>query len=61
MVLHTKIDDGVLLITLDNPPVNALGQGVRAGIMKALDSIDQDSSILAVVITGAGKTFCGGA
>lgn len=61
MVLHSKIDDGVLLITLDNPPVNALGQGVRAGIMKALDQIDQDSSIHAAVITGAGKTFCGGA
>jgi 3-hydroxyacyl-CoA dehydrogenase len=61
MVTHTKIIDGVLLITLDSPPVNALGSDVRTAIMRALDLIDKDDAIIAAVATGAGHTFCGGA
>lgn len=52
---------GVLVVTIDNAPVNALSAAVRAGLMRAVDYAAATSSIKAVVITGAGKTFVGGA
>jgi 3-hydroxyacyl-CoA dehydrogenase len=51
----------VAVITLNNPPVNALGIGVRKGIAEGLEKAANSSSITAVVLTGAGATFCGGA
>jgi 3-hydroxyacyl-CoA dehydrogenase len=51
----------VAVITLDNPPVNALGLGVRRGVADGLERAAADASIYAVVLTGAGTTFCGGA
>ncbi len=61
--MSVKIEnkDGVLVITIDNPPVNALGIAVRSGLATALDQIDSDETIKAAVITGAGKIFIGGA
>jgi len=53
--------DGVLVVTLDNPPVNALSSHVRAGIMAALDHAAATPTIKGMVITGAGRTFVGGA
>ncbi len=53
--------DGILVVTLDNPPVNALSSHVRAGIMAALDHATQTEAIIGVVLTGAGRTFVGGA
>lgn len=53
--------DGVLLVTLDNPPVNALSSHVRAGIMAALDHAAATPTIKGMVLTGAGRTFVGGA
>ena len=55
------VADGILVATIDNPPVNALGIAVRAGLMAALDHAAADGSITALVITGAGRTFIGGA
>ncbi|KQV65293.1 3-hydroxyacyl-CoA dehydrogenase NAD-binding domain-containing protein [Rhizobium sp. Root1220] len=52
--------DGVLLVLIDNPPVNATSLGVRTGLMAALDYATQDT-VRGIVITGAGKTFVGGA
>ena len=54
-------DDGVLVVTIDNPPVNALSQDVRAGLMAALAFAKDDPAIAGMAITGAGKTFIGGA
>jgi 3-hydroxyacyl-CoA dehydrogenase len=51
----------VAVITLDNPPVNGLGFATRRGITDALARAEADGSIRAVVITGAGKAFSGGA
>jgi len=51
----------IAVITLDNPPVNALGLGVRQGVADALERAQSDASVGAVVLTGAGATFCGGA
>jgi 3-hydroxyacyl-CoA dehydrogenase len=51
----------VAVITLNNAPVNALSIGVRKGIADGLEKAGNSSSIAAVVLTGAGSTFCGGA
>ena len=51
----------VAVITLDNQPVNALGLSVRRGVADALERAAGDASVGAVVLTGAGATFCGGA
>jgi 3-hydroxyacyl-CoA dehydrogenase len=49
------------VITINNPPVNALGAEVRAGIAEALTRAAGDSAITALVLTGTGRTFSGGA
>ena len=54
-------DGEIAVITINNPPVNALGPGVPEGIAAALDQIENDDSIAAGVIMGAGKIFMAGA
>ena len=54
-------DNGVAIITINNPPVNALSPGVPGGISEALDQIAQDDGIKAVVLIGSGRTFVAGA
>jgi 3-hydroxyacyl-CoA dehydrogenase len=49
------------VVTIDNPPVNALGPGVPEGIMAAVAECSRDTAIKGIVLTGAGKIFCGGA
>jgi 3-hydroxyacyl-CoA dehydrogenase len=56
-----NVTDGVAVITLENPPVNGLGQGTRAGIVDGITQATADASVHAVVIIGSGKVFCGGA
>ncbi|CAD7030554.1 3-hydroxyacyl-CoA dehydrogenase [Pseudorhizobium endolithicum] len=56
-----EIHGEVLVVTIENPPVNALSADVRAGLVTALDRAAGDASILGLVITGAGKTFIAGA
>jgi len=51
----------VAVITLNNPPVNGLGHETRLGITTGLDKALADASVKAIVITGAGKAFSGGA
>src|SRR5687767_2098430 len=53
--------DGVALITIDNPPVNAIGAGVPDALLGALDRAVRDTSVSAIVVIGAGKTFVAGA
>ncbi len=53
--------EGVSLITLDNPPVNALSGGLRAGLQAELDRAFSDPAIGAVVVICAGRTFIAGA
>lgn len=59
--VHGEIRQDVLLVTIDNPPVNALSQDVRAGLMAALDHAAASKGVRGMVLTGAGKTFIGGA
>ena len=51
----------VAVITLNNPPVNGLGLATRQAIAAGIDQAVADSAIKAIVITGAGKAFSGGA
>src|ERR1700731_633564 len=60
LVQITK-DNGIAVITINNPPVNALSPGVPEGISEALDQIAQDDSVKAVVLIGGGRTFVAGA
>ncbi|MBC8720391.1 3-hydroxyacyl-CoA dehydrogenase [Paraburkholderia sp. 31.1] len=53
--------DGVAVLTLNNPPVNGLGLSTRAGIVEGLERAQNDPAIKAIVLTGAGKAFSGGA
>ncbi len=50
----------VAVITLANPPVNALTEEVHQGIQAAIRTAGADSHVRAVVVVGAGSTFCGG-
>lgn len=60
LVELTKVD-GIAVITINNPPVNALSPGVPEGISEALDQLDKDDSVNAVVLIGGGRTFVAGA
>jgi 3-hydroxyacyl-CoA dehydrogenase len=60
LVKITK-DHGIAVITINNPPVNALSPGVPEGISDALDNIAHDDSVKAAVLIGAGRTFVAGA
>src|SRR5882724_13681588 len=51
----------VAVITLKNPPVNALSLGLRTAIADAVERATSDESIRALVIVGSGSAFCGGA
>lgn len=53
--------NGVALLLIDNPPVNGLGNTVRAGLFKGLEFAIDDPEVRGVVIAGAGRMFCGGA
>jgi len=53
--------DGIAVITLNNPPVNGLGNALRAGVMEYLKKADADAAVKAVVIIGSAKFFSGGA
>src|SRR5271157_706005 len=54
-------DNDVAIITIDNPPVNALSPGVPEGIFAAIDEINRDPAVKAAVVIGAGRTFVAGA
>jgi enoyl-CoA hydratase/carnithine racemase len=57
-----EVADGIATITLNRPDVlNAMNPEVRAELLSALDATDADDAVRAVVVTGAGKAFCGGA
>jgi 3-hydroxyacyl-CoA dehydrogenase len=51
----------VAVITLDNPPVNGLGYATRCDVAAGVERALADAAVKAIVITGAGKSFSGGA
>ena len=60
-MVRVSITNGVAVITIDNPPVNALSPGVPEGISNGIDKAARDAAVSAVVIIGAGRTFIAGA
>src|SRR5215469_17304047 len=57
-----SVDAGVATITLNRPDkLNALNTEMYEGLLAALDQTDNDDSVRAVVVTGAGRAFCAGA
>ena len=56
-----KVHGDVAVITLNNPPVNGLGLATRQAIADGLNKASADGAVKAIVITGAGKAFSGGA
>lgn len=58
--VRTRIDDGVVLVTLARPPVNSLSVQLYDEIRDTFNEISQNEDIRAVVLTGEGKVFCGG-
>jgi 3-hydroxyacyl-CoA dehydrogenase len=55
------VRDGIAVITLNNPPVNGLGNSLRAAVMQSLKQAEADAAVKAVVIIGNNKFFSGGA
>jgi 3-hydroxyacyl-CoA dehydrogenase len=60
LIQFTK-SDNIGIITINNPPVNALSPGVPEGISEAIDQVDKDASLKAAVLIGGGNTFVAGA
>ena len=56
-----KVHGDVAVISLNNPPVNGLGLSTRQAITEGVEKAVQDASIKAIVVTGHGKAFSGGA
>src|SRR5687767_7325918 len=54
-------DGNVGVITLSNPPVNALSQALTRAVRDAVQALASDAGVAAIVLTGGGKLFCGGA
>jgi 3-hydroxyacyl-CoA dehydrogenase len=59
--ISTRKHGDVLIISSNNPPVNALGHAVRQGLVAAIDEAEADDSVKAVVIVCEGQTFFAGA
>ena len=56
-----EVEDGIAVITIDNPPVNAMSAAVRKGCWEALDRLAADDAAGAAVLICAGRTFIAGA
>jgi 3-hydroxyacyl-CoA dehydrogenase len=61
MTARYHVQANVAVITLNNPPVNGLGLATRQAVVQGVLQANQDPAVEAVVITGAGKAFSGGA
>ena len=56
-----EVEDGIGLILIDNPPVNALSPDVREGIVAAVEKGEAAPNVKAMVMLGAGRSFIAGA
>ncbi|HEY8709898.1 MAG TPA: 3-hydroxyacyl-CoA dehydrogenase NAD-binding domain-containing protein, partial [Burkholderiaceae bacterium] len=56
-----ELRGNVAVITMNNPPVNGLGHETRLGLTNGIERAQADAAVKAIVITGAGKAFSGGA
>ncbi len=61
MTAEYQVNGAVAVITLNNPPVNGLGLSTRSAVVAGIKKAQDDDAVKAIVITGAGKAFSGGA
>lgn len=61
MSAQYEVQDGVAVISLQNPPVNSLGRATRMAVIEGVLAANADENVNAMVITGSGRGFCGGA
>jgi 3-hydroxyacyl-CoA dehydrogenase len=61
MSAEYAVNGSVAVITLNNPPVNGLGHATRSAAVEGMRRALEDAAIKAIIITGAGKAFSGGA
>jgi len=60
-MIRYDTQDGLAVISFDNPPVNGLGWSTRRAVVEALDRAAADSRVTAIILTGSGRVFSGGA
>ncbi len=60
-VVTYQVTDGVAVLTINNPPVNALGAEVRKKLARRIGRAERDDAVQAIVICAAGRTFPVGA
>jgi 3-hydroxyacyl-CoA dehydrogenase len=59
--VSVQLDDGIAVITIDSPPVNAISTAVRRGLQAATEQLATDAGVKAVVLLCAGRSFMAGA
>ncbi len=60
-LVRVAVEDGIAIITVDNPPVNAISQAIRQGLIDAMAEINGNPEVAAAIIIGAGRYFMAGA
>jgi 3-hydroxyacyl-CoA dehydrogenase len=60
-LIQVTRDGDIGVVTINNPPVNALSPGVVEGLIAAVGALGADAAVRAIVLIGGGRTFCGGA
>src|SRR6516165_1632268 len=60
LVVITR-DGDVGVLSINNPPVNALSPGVPEGIVAGVEALQKDPAVRAIVLIGGGRTFIAGA
>jgi 3-hydroxyacyl-CoA dehydrogenase len=60
-VVSRRIEAGIAIVAIENPPVNALAQPVRQALLEAITACDADPTVRAIVIHGVGRHFVAGA
>lgn len=61
MSIEFEMRGSLAVLTINNPPVNALSHHIRVGLVEAIERVNKDKDIKGVIITGAGRIFIGGA
>ena len=54
------VSEAVVLLEIDNPPMNPLGVEMRQTFMDALDQVETDDALRCLIVTGKGRAFCAG-
>ena len=60
MSFESRIEDGIIVFTFNNPKVNAITTETLKGLEEAIDKLNADEALKGLVLTGTGRFFCGG-